>query len=820
METCGYRITIEGEAISPRILSLRGQPQEAAPGDVLIAHGVPPIVLGTATTINLRNTAGDTGLVMWDTGEGQPGSAIACHARHARIKQPGGPGRELDRVGQKSEHSKPDVLVFVNPLDRLTRGELASLRGISLESWNPILETYLGRLDLEQCAVSIDRDVFRCLSGRLPPLPQALRYLLIEFSAWSPKASFDLSALSGFPNLRVLVLPTTALAIDLGLLTGLTHLRVLHLRSARVTGLEHLSAFQELRDLDLAGCDCVDDLSASVISALPELRRLGVAGCGKLTSVAFARSLKTLEFIDVSQTGVADLTLLGDLPSLREIIAVKTPVRALPKQRLSRLLAANVMSSGIASDAIAEFRRLHPEAKVVHLWVDALRGAVIDADHVRVRSGGTCHRQPEKERTLAEESGKAAVRQLLSMLEIDEQHSGGYCMCCGHPTIEFRRGGHLVAQVGLHHGRSARWYGWPGDAVLTLRSRDQLAVWLAERGERSFWDANRDSRSLEMAEEALTEDCLSMLPPRTAELWRTGGAAQEGGAAGVREMLGSETSSVVMVRGPNVVGGKGGTDSQVIAAAIEEELGDPVHVAAMAFRLLGCGQGSWCNMPRGGLHRTALDLLKAATRETRGSALELVAADPNGWEGAVGWLLYHGGPDSVPAQVLAECAGSALRHALSHPRHFNRRHALAVLSTGDGPFVIPTLREVLNGLPLREVNPRHAMEPGGWVVRQGGQPAVPDNASDPAFAAHLLARLGDHESYAKICELALAATGPSRSVLVEAKATLERRALGDKKSSAAKLLARARGFLSSRARRSDDGAQGSRRNVDGEQNDR
>jgi hypothetical protein len=258
----------------------------------------------------------------------------------------------------------------------------------------------------------------------------------------------------------------------------------------------------------------------------------------------------------------------------------------------------------------------------------------------------------------------------------------------------------------------------------------------------------------------------------------------------------------------------------VIAAAIEEELGDPVNVAALAFRLLGCGQGSWCNVPRGGLHKTALDLLKAASRETRGSALRVVATDPSGWEGAVRWLLYHGGADSVPEQVVAECIRSAFRYALSHPRHFNRRHAFALLGTGDGPFVIAMLREVLNGLPLREVLPRHATEPGGWVVARGGEPAVPDGASDSAFAAHLLARLGDQESYAKICELASAAAGPSRKVLVEAKAILKRRALAEKKTLAARLKARARDFLSSRVRRSDERAQRSRRNVDGQQDER
>src|SRR5690606_29172688 len=83
------------------------------------------------------------------------------------------------------------------------------------------------------------------------------------------------------------------------------------------------------------------------------------------------------------------------------------------------------------------------------------------------------------------------------------------------------------------------------------------------------------------------------------------------------------------------------------------------------------------------------------------------------------------------------------------------------------------LREVLNGLPAREADPRHANEPGGWVVSRAGQPSVPNGTSDSALAAHLLAKLGDQESYTRVCELALGADEPSRMVLLQAQATLE-----------------------------------------------
>jgi hypothetical protein len=258
-----------------------------------------------------------------------------------------------------------------------------------------------------------------------------------------------------------------------------------------------LADVPDLRDLELGGSDSVDDGSSNAIGFLTNLRRLNLIHCRRLTSVEFVRPLQELEFLDLCETAVADLAPLADLPKLSEVVAIGAPVRALPKRHLPNLHSFNVMSTGLEPEAVAAFRRLHPDAKVLHGWAEALRDTVNESDHVRVRTGGTCHRHPDHEKTLVEESNPAALEALALSFEIEEAQSGGHCRCCGHPTIEFRRGGEVVAEIGLHHGRSARWKGWPGDAVLSRESRSRLAAWLSNRGERSFSEAHEESRRLE-----------------------------------------------------------------------------------------------------------------------------------------------------------------------------------------------------------------------------------------------------------------------------------------------------------------------------------
>ncbi len=115
-----------------------------------------------------------------------------------------------------------------------------------------------------------------------------------------------------------------------------------------------------------------------------------------------------------------------------------------------------------------------------------LKGALAGIDRLRIRSGGTCHRRIDEEKTLAEVTDPAEIRGFIEGIELKKHWLIGLttvCMCCGDPSFEFYRGGKLAVTVSFHHGKRLRWReGWDGDADLTQRSADLLVQWLARRG--------------------------------------------------------------------------------------------------------------------------------------------------------------------------------------------------------------------------------------------------------------------------------------------------------------------------------------------------
>jgi hypothetical protein len=491
------RVTVDDKDTPVWCFSLSGQPDDPGPGDLIVVDRVPAFVLGQTRTLNLRDEGSEKGFVLIESGGSGENTKIAC--RVGFVSPVVGMPPEASSAGDRPRMGATTRKVLVNPLAQWSAIDVAGLRGLKLEIWNSALEACLEKINPEHCALSIDSNV---LHRRMAPpvLPSELRYLVIELRSGGPE--IDFSTLSGMMGLRVLLLFSSSMCVspsllDLGLLRQSKCLRVLHARGAHLSGLSHLSELRELRDLDLGCCEGIDDENVGALGTLHDLRRLNLSRCGKLTTIEFTRSLSHLEFIDVSMTGVSDLSVLGELPSLREIVAYGTPTRVLPKGRLPQLRLINILNSQVAANDAAQLQELCPDAMVRHCWAGALRDTVAGADHVRVRSGGIGYRHKDKERTLAEEWDATEVEQLAWSFEVNESKSGGSCKCFGHPTVEFHRGEALLAEIGLKHGWSACWVGWPGDARLTLESRDKLAAWLSEHGERSFLDAHQVRVTLE-----------------------------------------------------------------------------------------------------------------------------------------------------------------------------------------------------------------------------------------------------------------------------------------------------------------------------------
>ena len=111
------------------------------------------------------------------------------------------------------------------------------------------------------------------------------------------------------------------------------------------------------------------------------------------------------------------------------------------------------------------------------------RKCIEKANRLRVRSGGSCHRTKEMEKTLIAVTDKQLLEEIASNINFRSQQCAPGCACCGDPTFEWYKGKRLLAMVSLHHGIAMRWpKHWPGDAILTGDSSEWLVQWLAKNG--------------------------------------------------------------------------------------------------------------------------------------------------------------------------------------------------------------------------------------------------------------------------------------------------------------------------------------------------
>ncbi|MEE9367275.1 MAG: hypothetical protein V3V05_00270 [Pontiella sp.] len=117
-------------------------------------------------------------------------------------------------------------------------------------------------------------------------------------------------------------------------------------------------------------------------------------------------------------------------------------------------------------------------------WTKKLFASLDGTNKLRIRSGGTCHQQVEKQKTLLETDDVESINTLIRHIQINDAESGFHCMCCGTPTFEFYKDEQIVVSLGFHHGQSLRWAinsQWTSDARLTEKSAEYLIHWLADR---------------------------------------------------------------------------------------------------------------------------------------------------------------------------------------------------------------------------------------------------------------------------------------------------------------------------------------------------
>jgi len=154
-------------------------------------------------------------------------------------------------------------------------------------------------------------------------------------------------------------------------------------------------------------------------------------------------------------------------------------------------------------------------------WTAPLHEALQGATRFRVRSGGTCHRQPDQEKTLLDLRDQKQIAEVVQGIQINPNDSGFHCMCCGNPTLEFYRDETLIASLGFHHGRSLRWPDgkWAGDGLLAKDSADFLIKWLADHGVPGPKEEREESVRLQKKSEASRERWLNAMPESLKPFW-------------------------------------------------------------------------------------------------------------------------------------------------------------------------------------------------------------------------------------------------------------------------------------------------------------
>lgn len=509
----------------------------------------------------------------------------------------------------------------------LTPTEIAGLRGLCIDRDSPDLDPLLATID-PTVPVVVDESARSVISR----LPRSLRALVVE-GGRDDKGFVE--PLPVFPTLRLLDLMGSIplRAADVEAISRATELRWLAIHGT-APDFEMLSRLRNLRVLDLA---------RAVTDAEPDL--------------SFAASLASLRSIRLDRTRVRDLTPLSGLVAIESIRARGAPVLALPTGTLPALRHLDLIDTLVPPDRAAAFRRARPACAVDTSYRDVLirRAGVVDT--VRVRSGGTCHRNESEEKVLATIAAPSEVAEILAAFDFEEGPVSS-CMCCGEPTIELVRGGVVVASLGVHHGTSLRWPGgeWGGDAVLRIPSRIRLLTRLTAAGVPDLpAPAAPDPESVARWERRMTRE---------------------------RELLPIDVLHVLRQFDPF-------SDAAASADVLESAIPLGAFQVDACLRLLSLRGVAWTAA------RAALERSPASTVLAR---VEAGLEDAELVRGAGFWLLRRVRPGGeTPALADDSVTDRILATALSDPDPDVRLSAIEGLARRGGPIAVRWNRRVLEG---------------------------------------------------------------------------------------------------------------------------
>jgi hypothetical protein len=379
--------------------------------------------------------------------------------------------------------------------------------------------------------------------------------------------------------------------------------------------------------------------------------------------------------------------------------------------RLTIVLLIGCCSVYAVSRGIAQFR-----------WTSSLRQAVQGTTRLRVRSGGTCHRNLSREETLADITDAAEIDRVVKGIAIDWPNSGRSCACCGSPTFEFYAGDKLLAMLGYHHGQNLRWAGgpWWGDGALTPASRTFLNSWLSRHGvtgpqaevDRVQEQKDRDSRNQRRYAELIPAATLAAVTQ--AQSYPDRDPLQEN-----RRKL-------------------------TVDAFVKHERDAQTDII-LYLRMLGVTRDYAWNRYDVFDSVVAKHLLPRFKGPDLGAAALSVMKDEEGLAGAARWFFGDRGwrnlDESDRERVLLPLANWGLQHRFVSTRKWVMDNLVEVNT--------PWAAELLRGMLTRPTDPNWVPSTGVYGRTMdvgGGEKVYEDACSDAVWAAFCLARMGDTAS--------------------------------------------------------------------------
>lgn len=680
-----YKFFLDGSEITSEILAVQGLQETPAQGDVIDINGL-LLVLGPPGVYKFKTTPEDDGRLL-------------CEDKDGRVKTVGISVTKSYKDGNETVN---------NPFAKLTDAEIKGLNGVYLDAYPDDIDNYLAKINPESACVYMREDFS---SEKFPPaFPAGLKYLRIEET--SSSGTKDYSGLKRLVDLKYFGINRVGEDFNAGLLRQCVNLRYLDLSGNNLLDIEALAGLKELESLSLAWT--------------------------KTRNIGFIAGMVKLKSLDIRCTEVKDISTAAGLKNLHELQANSTPLEKLPETAVPSLRILKIMSTSLTDAQIGKFTALNPQCRVICKWSDELFAALKGVSLVKVRSGGTCHRNPAEEKELFKLDKEGGINEFLKSIEIDEQESGFHCMCCGEPSIEFYKGEKLLVTLGLHHGRSLRWENgeWPGDGLLTKKSAKFICGWLSKRGIDGPAEEMESEMKREEAQEKIGRKIKAMVP------------------AGIMNAL------------------KTAESKEDVIEAFKTGIPDETKRAELLLKLLDCNENSWSLS-------TQLDSMVQLNMEeisgkSLSKAVENMANDPAGANGAAKLVFSEEKWKDIEPEVLEKVIAPLAMAGMTHPRQINRRrtvHALGEIKTAGA---IEALKKILDeDIIVRKLIEEDAEEPGGMVEYRGFDREVKEACSDRAYAALKLAELGRKECVEKIREFAGNATGEDKKIYEKALKLLE-----------------------------------------------